>query len=137
MNETDKRVFSSAVATLRSRLNPGSKKLTAQDFRHTIQLEGESVSCYIRRLERAFKVAYGRDGISVETRDSLLHGQLHAGLRYDLMKSPAVSGAHSYTTLCIVAKNEERRLLELKKRQQYNKLNFPPGFSGMVQGATV
>ena len=92
---------------------------------------------YVRRLERAFKVAYGRDGISAETRDTLLHGQLHAGLRYNLMKSHAVSGAHSYSSLCIAAKNEERRLVELKKRQQYNKLNFPPGFSGMVQSVTL
>ena len=35
------------------------------------------------------------------------------------MKAPAVSGAQEYKELCVAAKNEERRLNELNKRQQY------------------
>ena len=51
-----------------------------------------------------------------ETRKTLLHGQLQEGLKYVLMKAPAVSGARDYRT---TAKNEERHLSELNKRQQY------------------
>ena len=36
------------------------------------------------------------------------------------MRSPAVSGAQSYMELCTAAKNEEWRLAELQKRQQYS-----------------
>ena len=32
-----------------------------------------------------------------------------------------MSGATSYTTLCVTAKNEKRRLTELKRRHQYSK----------------
>ena len=53
--------------------------------------------------------------MSVETRDVLLYGKLQDGLRIDLVsKAPAISGAQSYKELCIAAKNEERRLAELK-----------------------
>ena len=55
--------------------------------------------------------------MSLETTQTLLHGQLQEGLRYNLMKAPAVSGAQTYPELCIAAKNEEKRQVELKKRQ--------------------
>ena len=95
--------------------------LAGQDFRHATQETGESVAEYVRRLERLFQVAYGRDGLSVETRQTLLYSQLQEGLRYSLIKSPAVSGADSYSQLCIAAKHEEKRLSELSRRQQYLK----------------
>ena len=59
--------------------------------------------------------------MSVETKDTLFYGQLHAGLRYSLMKIPAVSGAKWYIELCGAAKSEERRQMELSKRQAYQK----------------
>ncbi len=93
--------------------------MAAQDFRHTLQGETEVVADYIRRLERAFKVAYGREKMTVETRETLLYGQLQEGLRYCLMERPAVSGAQSYKALCTAAKNEEKRLGDLRKRRQY------------------
>ena len=37
------------------------------------------------------------------------------------MKSPAVSGAQSYQQACVTAKNEKKRLQELKRRCQYRK----------------
>ena len=81
----------------------------------------------IRRLESTFKVAYGRDSMSQETRNALLHGQLQDALKYEIMKAPAVSGAQSYTALCLASRNEEKRLLELRKRQQYRQAsNQPP-----------
>ena len=54
-----------------------------------------------------------------QTRDALLYAQLQEGLKYDLMKAPAVSGALNYQALCVAAKSEERRLDELQKRKHY------------------
>ena len=45
---------------------------------------------------------------------------IQEGLSDDI-KGPAVSGAESYKSLCIAAKNEEKRLAELVKRVQYRK----------------
>ena len=63
------------------------------------------------------RVAYGRDAMSTVTRDTLMYCQLQEGLRYELMKGPAVSGATRYQELCVAAKNEEMRLAELQRRQ--------------------
>lgn len=71
LHDTDKGTFETAVSALQGRLDPGSKTMAAQDFRHATQGEGESVSDFIRRLERTFHLAYGRDGMQLETRDAL------------------------------------------------------------------
>ena len=126
LNEDSKRSYVQAVDALRLRLDPGSRTLAAQDFRHTSQTDEERVADFIRRLERTFNVAYGREGMSSETRDTLLHGQLQDGLKHELMRAPAVSGAQSYPELCLAARNEEKRLVELKKRQQYLKPSTTP-----------
>ena len=60
-------------------------------------------------------------GLGQETWDALLYGQLYAALRYDLMRAPAVSGCQDYKALCVAAKGEERRLIVLKQRQQFEK----------------
>ena len=99
--------------------------MAAQDFRHLMQRESESVSNFVRRLERTFQLAYGCDGMLPETRDALLYSQLQEGLRDNLMEGPAVSGAVDYQALCIAAKNEERRQVELKKWKQYRRLALP------------
>ena len=117
----EKESLDTAVASLRRQLDPGSNTLAAQDFRHTVQMEEEAVSDFIRRLERTFRIAYGRDAMSRGTRDMLLYGQLQEGLRYELMRAPAVSGAQNYKELCIAARNEEKRLSKLKKRRGYQK----------------
>ena len=111
--------FTDATNALRSGLDPGSKALVAQDFRHALQSESESVSDYVMRLERLFQIAYGRDGMSIETREALLYGQLHEGLKINIMRSPTVSGAQSYKQLCTAAKHEEKWRTELSRRQQY------------------
>ena len=41
------------------------------------------------------------------------------------MTAPAVSGAQNYDQLCLSARNEEKRLLELKKRRSYSKVQYP------------
>ena len=94
--------------------------MAAQDFRHATQHKGESVSDFIRRVEQLFKLVYGKDEMSEETRGTLLHGQLQEDLIYDIMKAPAVSGCRGYKELCLAARNEEKRLIELAKRQQYH-----------------
>ena len=113
--------YDTAVKALRLRLDPGSRTLAAQEFRHTTQGDTEKVADFIRRLERTFNIVYGREGMSVEMRDTLLHGQLQDALKHDLMQAPAVSGAQTYQELCLAARNEEKQLAELKKRQQYMK----------------
>ena len=61
----------------------------------------------------------------------LLYGQLQEGLSYSLIESPSVSGAQSYRELCIAAKKEERRHAELKKKQQYLKVEKPSSESSI------
>ena len=40
-------------------------------------------------------------------------------LRHDIMEAPAVSGAQTYRELCLAARNEEKCLAGLEKRQMY------------------
>ena len=63
--------------------------------------------------------------MSQETGNVLLHGQLQDGLRYEIMKAPAVSDVQSYNELCLVSQNEEKHLLELNKRLQYPQPSTP------------
>ena len=116
---SEKSEYEKGVQALRARLDPGSKALAAQDFRHAAQEEDEKVSNFIRRIEKTFRRAYGHDSMLSETRDALLYAQFQEGLKYDLMRAPAVSGALKYQALCVAAKSEERRLAELQKRRQY------------------
>ena len=80
--------------------------------------------CFIRRLEKTFRVAYGRVVITPETRNAFLYGQLHEGLLYRLMEAPAVSGATDYSSLCLAARSEERRRVELSKRKYQSSQQF-------------
>ena len=59
-----------------------------------------------------------------ETQNTLLYFQLQEGLKYVLMKAPAVSGAREYQELCITAKNEEHCLTELNKRQYLQEVSL-------------
>ncbi len=93
--------------------------LVAQEFRHAAQKPNESVSDFIRNLEKCFKLAYGRDGLTLETQCALLYAQMYEGLKLGLVKAPLVSGAQTYQALCIAAKAEEHRLSELRKRKQF------------------
>lgn len=83
----DKATYTATTQVLCSRLDSGNRVLAAQDFRHAVQDNAEPVADYIRRLERLFQIAYGRDNLTTETRETFLHSQLQEGLRYDLMKS--------------------------------------------------
>jgi hypothetical protein len=113
--------YEEAVLALRARLEPGGKAMAGQDFRHCRQRPGELVADFIRRVERTFQVAYGRDTMSRETKDALQHGQLQEGLLQEILQGPAVSGAQTYKELCAAAKIEEKRLEELRKRQRYQR----------------
>ena len=110
-----------AAKSMRERLDPCSKVMAGQDFRRTMQRDGEAVSDFICRLEKAYSIAYGTDKMTKETKDVMLYGQLQEGLRLSIVKSPSVSGALSYRELCMAAKHEEKRLAEVKKRQDNEK----------------
>ena len=88
LDDASKETYQTAVESLRMRVDPGSRTLAAQDFRHLTQGEKEPVADFIRRLERVFRVAYGHDHMSAETRATLLHGQLQEGLRQEVMRAP-------------------------------------------------
>ena len=118
LRTAEKESLEAAINVLRGRLDPGSRALAAQDFRHASPHEGESVADYIRCLKQLFWRAYGREEMSDETRETLLHSQLQEGLLYKLMKAPAVSGSHAYRELCLAA-SSEKRLVELAMRRQY------------------
>jgi hypothetical protein len=96
LSSSEQDSYSSAIEALRQRLDPGSKTVAAQELRHSLQRGGESVSDFIRCLQKTFQVAYGRDNLNTATRDALLYGQLYEGLRYEIMLSPAVSGSQGY-----------------------------------------
>ena len=48
--------------------------------------------------------------------------QLQEGLLHGLMQAPAVSGEQNYHVLCLAARNEEKRILKLQRRQQYQRI---------------
>ena len=59
IDDVEKRTFDLTVKSLHLHLDPGSKAMAAQDFRHLVQKEKEPVAEFIRRLKHAFQVAYG------------------------------------------------------------------------------
>ncbi len=83
MEESDKCDWARASDILCTRLDPSHKIMAAQDFRHTMQGEVECVPDFIRRIERAFRIAYNAKEISQETREAFFYGQLQEGLRND------------------------------------------------------
>ena len=93
--------------------------MAGQDFRRTMQKDTETVADFICRLERTFCIAFGSDKLSKETKDAMLYGQLHLSI----IRSPSVSGALAYKELCMAAKHEEKRQLELRKRQESERIS--------------
>ena len=141
LEKSDKSSYNKAIDALCARLDPGSKALAAQDFRHSSQGKEESVADFGKRLEKLYQLAYGGDDLKAETKNALLYGQLYEGLRMDIMRGPAVSGLQGYKQLCVSAKGEERRLAALKQRQQYGKQTIPSSsgakFSANVESRPV
>ena len=119
LSEQEKNNYEKVVGALLSRLDPGNRTLAAQEFRHLHQKESETVSDFMRRLEKTFHIAYGKDPMTADTQQLLLYGQLREGLQEDLIKNPAVAGAKDYLQLCLAAKGEEKHQVELQRRQQY------------------
>ena len=91
LSNEERATFDTAVESVCSRIDAGCKAVAAQDLRHLQQGDSESVSDLIRRLGRTFRIAYGCNSMSTETRDALLYGQLQEALKYELMRAPAVS----------------------------------------------
>ena len=65
-----------------------------------MQEDSETVADYVYHLEKAFRVAFGSDGLSRETEEAMLYGQLQEGLRLGIIRSPSVSGALNYKGVC-------------------------------------
>ena len=118
LGPASKIMFNVASKALCDQLDLDGKAVAVQYFCHMSQGAGKSVADIVSRLEKTFRRLYGHENMSAKTRATLLYGQLHEGLRYNLIKASAVSGASSYTQLCITAGSEERRQNELLKRQQ-------------------
>ena len=74
---------------------------------------------YLRRLERHFQLAYGKDDLRSETKETMLYSQLQEGLLLSLVRSQSVSGCQTYKELCVAAKQEEKRLADVSRRQHY------------------
>ena len=91
LEEESRSDLNTAVKALKDRLEPGSRVLAAQEFRHTVQDKPEVVGDYIRRLERTFRIAYSNDKLSQEMREAFLYGQMQEGLKMTLLRSPNVS----------------------------------------------
>ena len=118
LDDIDKENWQCGIKVLQNRLEHGNSTIAAQEFRHLYQDKKETVSKFISRLERTFRIAHGKARVSIESKEALLYGQLQEGLRYKLIESPAVSGAADYKSLCVAARNEEKRLVELNRRSQ-------------------
>ena len=102
LSRAEQQSYPLAVYALRARLDSTNRTMAAQEFRHKLQREG--VAEFIRRLEKAYQVAYSKDALPSATREALLYSQMYDGLCYDLMRGPAVSGARDYRELCVAAK---------------------------------
>ena len=99
--------YETAISALGSPLDLGRKSIAAEDFRHSSQKSGECVPDFIRKLEKTYQIANGKDDLSQDTRDALLYCQRYEGQCYDLM--------HSRKELFTAAKREERRVAALKR----------------------
>ena len=132
MSSEDRQVYSRAVKVLKEQVDTGQRALAAQDFRHLQQCDNEMVGDFIGRLKRTFQLAYGADVMAEETRQRLLQGQLQEGLKDEILQSPTVLGSLDYTALCLAAKNEERRLTELARRQHHRNSGPPKGTSTLA-----
>ena len=110
LSEQEKNDYEKVVGALQSRLDPGNRTLADQEFRHLHQKDGETVSDFMRQLEKTFRIAYGKDPMTADTRQ-LLYGQLREGRQEDLIKNPAVAGAKDYLQLCMAAKGEEKHVM--------------------------
>ena len=90
-----------------------------------MQKDTDTVADFICRLERTFCIVFGSDELSKETKDAVLYGQLQEGLQLSIIRSPSVSGTLTYKTykeLCMAAKHEEKRLVEVRKCQESERL---------------
>ena len=130
LKSSSKLPYCIGIEALGNKLNLEGKAVATQDFCHMSQRAGETLSEFISFLERSFREAYGHESMSTNTRSTLLYGQLHERLHYNLMKAPAVSGATRQ--LCEAARSEEGWQLQLARRQHYQSMSvlrtLPPPY---------
>ena len=73
----------------------------------TMQGDSDTVADFVCHLEKAFRVAFESDGLSWETKEVMLYGQLQEGLCLGILRSLSVSGALHYKGPCMAAKYKE------------------------------
>ena len=80
---------------MRSRLDPSSRALAAQDLLYAAQHDGELFLISFVTLNSCSNWLTAGT-VCQKTQVTLLHSQLQERLRYDIMKAAAVSGSHGY-----------------------------------------
>jgi len=86
----EKRTYSQAIQALKGKLEPTNKTLIAQHFRRIRQGDQESMAELILRMERTFRVAYGKESMSQEVRSAFLHVQLQDALKNKIQSYAAL-----------------------------------------------
>ena len=71
-------------------------------------------------------MAYGRDNLTVETKQAILFGQQQAELSYRIAVEVSIAVATGYPGLCTTAKGEEKQIAELGCHIQYYRCSRPP-----------
>ena len=116
LEDHDKTSWEEALKMLYSRLNPGHKVLSAQNFRHTTQRKTESVTDFIRSLKWTFQIAYGQDGLTQEMRKPFCMARYRMVFVLTLCRIPLCPDrALTYRELRMAARNKEKRQVEMKK----------------------
>lgn len=102
LSSCEKESLEEATKAMHNFLDPCSRTLAAQDFRHASESDNEPSSDDLSGCS-----SWCRDGMSNETRGMLLHSQLQEGLHYEIMKAPDVSGSHG-TKSCVLLQETRR-----------------------------
>ena len=112
-----------AVETLHTKLDSGNQPLSALDFHHAVQKASKVVADYIWHLEHTFQISFGWDN------DYYVYGNTKCTVIWPatewsciwVEQSPCNVWSRNYEELCIAAKNEEKKMAELKKQQQFER----------------
>ena len=99
VDQNEKSSYISVTSALRMHIDTAGKIWAAPGFCHLSQGDKETVAELILRLECTFRIAYGRNNMSAETRDALLYRLLQEGLRQEIMKSLATRKELRMTSL--------------------------------------
>lgn len=104
----------------------------------TFATQFTKLSDFIHWVEQTFQLAYGKEGMSIETL-KYASAVPAPGLHYDIINAPAVSGAHGYQQLCLAQEMRKSALgswgsnVSIIDHLLTNQTEFP-GASGTQEG---